>query len=185
MHALLLAPADLLWFGGIGTYVKSSTEQNADAGDRANDAIRVDANELRAKVIGEGANLGITQKARIEFALKGGCINTDAIDNSAGVNSSDIEVNIKIGLSRAEAQGRLTRDERNVFLAAMTDEVAGLVLRNNYLQTQCLSVTLKQGTAEISYAIQLMSGLERRGLLDRKLEALRSEERRVGKECRL
>ena len=140
MHALLLAPADLLWFGGIGTYVKASPEQNADAGDRANDGIRVDAAELRVKVIGEGANLGITQKARVEFALKGGRINTDAIDNSAGVNSSDIEVNIKIGLSRAEAAGRLTRAERNVFLAAMTDEVAGLVLRNNYLQTLCLSV---------------------------------------------
>ena len=128
--------------------------------------------ELRVKVIGEGANLGLTQKARIEFALKGGRINTDAIDNSAGVNSSDIEVNIKIGLSRAEAAGRLTRADRNVFLAAMTDEVAGLVLRNNYLQTLCLSVTLEQGTAEISYAIQLMTRLERGGLLDRKLEAL-------------
>ncbi|MGQ0486343.1 MAG: NAD-glutamate dehydrogenase [Hyphomicrobiales bacterium] len=175
MHALLLAPADLLWFGGIGTYVKSSAEHNADAGDRANDAIRTDADELRVKVIGEGANLGITQKARIEFALKGGRINTDAIDNSAGVNSSDIEVNIKIGLSRAEAQGRLTRAARNVFLAAMTDEVAGLVLRNNYLQTQCLSVALAQGTAENSYALQLMSRLERRGQLDRKLEALPSD----------
>jgi glutamate dehydrogenase len=172
MHGVLLAPADLLWFGGIGTYAKSSAEQNADAGDRANDAIRVDASELRVKVIGEGANLGITQKARIEFALKGGRINTDAIDNSAGVNSSDIEVNIKIGLSRAEAAGRLTRQQRNDFLAAMTDEVAGLVLRNNYLQTLSLSVTLEQGTAEISYAIQLMTRLERSGLLDRKLEAL-------------
>ena len=172
MHALLLAPADLLWFGGIGTYVKATPEQNAEAGDRANDGLRVDASELRVKVIGEGANLGLTQKARIEFALKGGRVNTDAIDNSAGVNSSDIEVNIKIGLSRAEAAGRLTRAERNVFLAAMTDEVAGLVLRNNYLQTLCLSVTLEQGTAEISYAIQLMTRLERGGLLDRKLEAL-------------
>ena len=172
MHALLLAPADLLWFGGIGTYVKATLEQNAEAGDRANDGLRVDASELRVKVIGEGANLGLTQKARIEFALKGGRVNTDAIDNSAGVNSSDIEVNIKIGLSRAEAAGRLTRPERNVFLAAMTDEVAGLVLRNNYLQTLCLSVTLEQGTAEISYAIQLMTRLERGGLLDRKLEAL-------------
>jgi glutamate dehydrogenase len=172
MHALLLAPADLLWFGGIGTYVKATPEQNADAGDRANDGIRVDASELKVKVIGEGANLGLTQKARVEFALKGGRINTDAIDNSAGVNSSDIEVNIKIGLSRAEAAGRLTRAERNVFLAAMTDEVAGLVLRNNYLQTLCLSVVPEQGTAENSYAMQLMARLERGGLLDRKLEAL-------------
>ena len=158
MHALLLAPADLLWFGGIGTYVKATPESNADAGDRANDGIRVDASELRVKVIGEGANLGLTQKARIEFALKGGRINTDAIDNSAGVNSSDIEVNIKIGLSRAEAAGQARRaPTRNVFLAAMTDEVAGLVLRNNYLQTLCLSVTLEQGTAEIGYAMQLMT----------------------------
>jgi glutamate dehydrogenase len=172
IHALLQVPADLLWFGGIGTYVKSSSEQNADAGDRANDAIRIDASAIRAKVIGEGANLGITQKARIEFALKGGRINTDAIDNSAGVNSSDIEVNIKIGLSRAEAAGRLSREERNLFLAAMTDEVAGLVLRNNYLQTLCLSVVPEQGTAENSYAMQLMARLEHSGLLDRRLEAL-------------
>src|SRR5207244_2073423 len=123
----------------------------------------------------EGANLGVTQKGRIEFALGGGRINTDAVDNSAGVNSSDIEVNIKIGLSRAEAQKRLTRAERNKFLADMTDDVAGLVLRNNYLQTLCLSLALEQGTTENSYAIQLMQRLEKSGELDRKLEYLPSD----------
>ncbi|MFZ5675769.1 MAG: NAD-glutamate dehydrogenase [Pseudomonadota bacterium] len=172
MHALLLSSADLLWFGGIGTYVKASNESQADAGDRANDTLRVDANELKVKVVGEGANLGVTQRGRIEFALNGGRINTDAVDNSAGVNSSDIEVNIKIGLSRAEAQGKLSREARNELLAEMTDDVAGLVLRNNYLQTLCLSLALEQGTTENSYALQLMQRLEKSGELDRKLEAL-------------
>ena len=175
MNALLRAQADLLWFGGIGTYVKASAETHADAGDRANDAIRVNANELRVKVIGEGANLGVTQKARIEYARTGGRINTDAIDNSAGVNSSDLEVNIKIGLSAAEAQGSLGRTERNELLAAMTDEVAALVLRNNYLQTLSLSITRARGSEENGYAMALMHDLEERGLLDRKLEALPSD----------
>ncbi|MGE0005941.1 MAG: NAD-glutamate dehydrogenase [Parvibaculaceae bacterium] len=172
MHALLMAPADLLWFGGIGTYVKASNETQADAGDRANDGLRVDAGELKVKVVGEGANLGVTQRGRIEFALGGGRINTDAVDNSAGVNSSDIEVNIKIGLSRAEAAKRLTRADRDALLADMTDDVARLVLRNNYLQTLCLSLALEQGTTENSYAIQLMQQLERSGELDRKIEYL-------------
>jgi glutamate dehydrogenase len=172
MHALLGATADLLWFGGIGTYVKATNETQADAGDRANDGVRVDAGELKVKVIGEGANLGVTQKGRIEFALNGGRINTDAVDNSAGVNSSDIEVNIKIGLSRAEAQNRLSRAERDRLLADMTPNVASLVLRNNYLQTLCLSLSLEQGTAENSYIIQLMQHLEKSGELDRKLEFL-------------
>ena len=176
MQALLRAKADLLWFGGIGTYVKASGETSADAGDRANDAIRVDGAELQVKVVGEGANLGVTQKGRIEFALLGGRINTDAVDNSAGVNSSDIEVNIKIALARAEQQGRLERADRNTFLAAMTDAVAGLVLRNNYLQTLCLSIAAAGGTAENSYSMQLMNRLERAGLLDRKLEALPTDQ---------
>ncbi|HTN96025.1 MAG TPA: NAD-glutamate dehydrogenase domain-containing protein, partial [Nordella sp.] len=175
IHALLLAQADLLWFGGIGTYVKATNETQADAGDRANDALRADAGELKVKVIGEGANLGVTQRGRVEFALNGGRINTDAVDNSAGVNSSDIEVNIKIGLSRAEAQGKLSREKRNVFLAEMTDDVASLVLRNNYLQTLCLSLAQEQGTTENSYALQLMQRLEKSGELDRKLEALPSD----------
>ncbi|CAN5115464.1 NAD-glutamate dehydrogenase [soil metagenome] len=172
LQAILRIPADLLWFGGIGTYIKATTESHADAGDRANDGIRADASTIRAKVIGEGANLGVTQRARIEFSLLGGRINTDAVDNSAGVNSSDVEVNIKIALSRAERAGRLTRQDRNEFLAAMTPEVAELVLRNNYLQTLCISIALEQGTAETGYAIQLMRSLEKSGLLDRKLEWL-------------
>ncbi len=172
INALLRMPADLLWLGGIGTYVKSSAETNADAGDRANDTIRVNANELRVKVVGEGANLGFTQRGRIEYARAGGRINTDAIDNSAGVNSSDLEVNIKIALSAAEAAGKLRRDRRNELLADMTEEVAALVLRNNYLQTLSISLTRARGSEENSYAIALMHDLEERGLLDRKLEAL-------------
>jgi glutamate dehydrogenase len=172
MKALLEAETDLIWFGGIGTYVKASAEANADTGDRANDAIRVDAANLRTKVIGEGANLGLTQRARIEFAQKGGRINTDAVDNSAGVNSSDVEVNIKIALGAAERSGKLTRQNRNSLLVEMTDEVASLVLRNNYLQTLCLSLALARGTEGNGYAMELMNGLEARGLLDRKLEAL-------------
>jgi glutamate dehydrogenase len=175
IHALLKAPCDLLWFGGIGTYVKASNESHADAGDRNNDAVRVDAAELKARVIGEGANLGVTQKARIEFALMGGRINTDAVDNSAGVNSSDIEVNIKIALSSAERAGKLDRQSRNAFLAEMTEDVARLVLRNNYLQTLCLSLAVAQGTEESGFAMQLMHRLEQQGVLDRKLESLPSD----------
>jgi glutamate dehydrogenase len=173
--ALLRAPCDLLWFGGIGTYIKAPGETHADAGDRANDSIRADATELRAKVIGEGANLGVTQKGRVAFALNGGRINTDAVDNSAGVNSSDIEVNIKIALRAAETKGKLSRPNRNALLASMTDEVAALVLRNNYLQTLCLSLSAAQGSEENGYSIQLMQVLEERGMLDRKLESLPSD----------
>jgi glutamate dehydrogenase len=131
MNAILKAPADLLWFGGIGTYVRGSTETNTEVGDRANDAIRVTAREVRAKVIGEGANLGVTQRGRIEFGLLGGACNSDAIDNSGGVNSSDVEVNIKIALATAMRGGKLTRPARNKLLAEMTDEVGHLVLANN------------------------------------------------------
>src|SRR5690606_28532300 len=123
ISAILRTEVDLLWFGGIGTYVRSSQETDADVGDRANDAIRVSADTLRAKVVGEGANLGVTQRARVEFALAGGRINTDAIDNSAGVNSSDLEVNIKIALQPLVASGILDPDGRNDLLARMTDEV--------------------------------------------------------------
>ncbi len=175
MHALLKARCDLVWFGGIGTYIKASYESHADAGDRANDAVRIDASEVGAKVIGEGANLALTQKARIEFALAGGRINTDAVDNSAGVNSSDIEVNIKIALASAERASKLDRPSRNEFLAAMTPDVALLVLRNNYLQTLCLSLAVEQGTEETGFAMQLMHQLEQQGALDRKLESLPSD----------
>src|SRR5690606_13215779 len=123
MRAILTAPVDLLWFGGIGTYVKASGEANLEVGDRANDTIRVNGADLRVKVVGEGANLGVTQRARIEFGLRGGAINSDAIDNSAGVNSSDIEVNIKIALASPVRKGLLNRPDRNELLAEMTDEV--------------------------------------------------------------
>jgi len=169
---ILKTDADLLWFGGIGTYVRASLENNADVGDRANDQIRVTASDLRVKVVGEGANLGITQKARIEFALKGGRINTDAIDNSAGVNSSDVEVNFKIALGAAEKAGKLKRAQRNTLLAAMTDDVAELVLRNNYLQTLCLSMCQARGLAEFGYTKRLMEAMEAQGLLNSKLEDL-------------
>ncbi|MBV8971685.1 MAG: NAD-glutamate dehydrogenase, partial [Sphingomonadaceae bacterium] len=134
--AILKAKVDLLWFGGIGTYVKAAGEANADVGDRANDAHRIDGGDIGAKVVGEGANLGVTQAGRIEYALKGGRLNTDFIDNSAGVDCSDNEVNIKIALNAEVAAGRLTEDDRNALLAEMTDDVAALVLRDNTLQTQ-------------------------------------------------
>ncbi len=175
INAILKAPVDLLWFGGIGTYIRATSETNADAGDRANDAVRVTGRELRAKVVGEGANLGATQKGRIEFARAGGRINTDAIDNSAGVNTSDVEVNIKIALKSAMAEGRLDRAARDRLLATMTDEVADLVLANNYEQT--LALTLDQATGVMGLAGQsrLMSVLEERGELSREVEALPSE----------
>ncbi len=172
MRAILTMEMDLLWFGGIGTYIRQSNESDLDAGDRANDAIRVTAPKVKAKVIGEGANLGLTQRARIEFAAGGGRVNTDAVDNSAGVNSSDLEVNIKIALSAAEAAGKLTRPQRNRLLADMTDEVAELVLRNNYMQTLCLSMCEARGTREVEYLSRQMRDLESRNLLDRQLEFL-------------
>ena len=174
INAILKADVDLLWFGGIGTYVKGSGESNAEVGDRANDAIRVTAAEVRAKVIGEGANLGVTQRGRIEFSLLGGACNSDAIDNSAGVNSSDVEVNIKIALASAMRDGRLSRPARNRLLSEMTDEVASLVLANNYQQTLALSLARKRGIADLGHQGRFMTILEQRGLLDRAVEALPS-----------
>ncbi|MGC2854953.1 NAD-glutamate dehydrogenase [Novispirillum sp. DQ9] len=176
MRALLRAPVDLLWFGGIGTYVKAAAESHADVGDRANDAIRVSAPEIRAKVIGEGANLGVTQRARIEFALGGGRINTDAIDNSAGVDTSDHEVNIKILLNRVVADGDLTAKQRNALLGRMTDEVAELVLRDNYLQTQAISLMQARAPDLMDHQHRLMKMLERAGRLDRAIEFLPDDE---------
>ena len=175
INAILKAPVDLLWFGGIGTYVKASTETNADVGDRANDAVRVSAGEVRARVIGEGANLGVTQRARIEYGQLGGRCNSDAIDNSGGVNSSDVEVNIKIALATAMKSGSLTRPARNRLLAAMTDEVADLVLANNYHQTLAISLAQNRGAADLPHQARFMTVLEERGLLDRKVETLPSE----------
>jgi glutamate dehydrogenase len=172
MRAILGARADLLWLGGIGTYVKASSEDHSAARDRANDALRLDATELRVRVVGEGANLGFTQHGRIEFALHGGHINTDAIDNSAGVDTSDHEVNIKILLYDAIARGELRAEDRNKLLADMTGEVGRLVLRDNYEQTQAISITESLGEAVLDEQARYMRALERTGKLDRALEGL-------------
>jgi glutamate dehydrogenase len=172
MRAILTAPVDLLYFGGIGTYVKASSESNADAGDRANDPVRVDAAQLRARVIGEGANLGFTQRARVEAALAGRKINTDALDNSAGVDTSDHEVNIKIATGGAIASGALTAEARDPLLFSMTDEVAALVLRHNYQQSQAISVAEGQAVEEHDRLERFMRALERKGRLDRTVEFL-------------
>ncbi|MEO9296750.1 NAD-glutamate dehydrogenase [Devosia alba] len=175
ISAILRAEVDLLWFGGIGTYVRSTQESNAEVGDRANDGIRITGGEVRAKVIGEGANLGMTQRGRVEYALKGGRINTDAIDNSAGVNSSDLEVNIKIAVAPLLAAGALDLEARNALLVTMTDEVAELCLRNNYLQGLALSLAERAGLAELPVHRELIERLEQRGLLDRAVEFLPSD----------
>jgi len=176
MRAMLKAEVDLLWNGGIGTYVKSSQESHAEVGDRANDALRVDGEELRARVIGEGGNLGLTQQGRIEYALAGGRINTDAIDNSAGVDCSDHEVNIKILLGEVVAGGDMTVKQRDKLLVAMTDEVAALVLRDNYLQTQALSVLEDQGKQRTDDQTRFMVTLDKLGKLDRAIEGLPDDE---------
>ncbi|MFI1539521.1 NAD-glutamate dehydrogenase [Streptomyces anandii] len=172
MRAILKAPVDLLWNGGIGTYVKASTESNADVGDKANDAIRVDGADLRVKVVGEGGNLGCTQLGRIEFAQAGGKVNTDAIDNSAGVDTSDHEVNIKILLNGLVADGDMTVKQRNKLLAQMTDEVGALVLRNNYAQNTAIANALAQSKDMLHAQQRFMKHLVREGHLDRALEFL-------------
>ncbi|WP_281302249.1 NAD-glutamate dehydrogenase [Iodidimonas sp. MBR-55] len=176
IHHILKAKADLLWFGGIGTYVKATEESHADAGDRANDILRINASELRASCVGEGANLGMTQKARIEFARAGGRINTDFIDNSAGVDCSDKEVNIKILLADAMATGTLQPQNRDSLLAEMTDAVATIVLEDNYLQTQALSHAEAQAAGARESHAGLIRTLAREGTLDRDIEFLPSEE---------
>ncbi|MDN3060245.1 NAD-glutamate dehydrogenase [Streptomyces sp. SRF1] len=172
MKAILKAPVDLLWNGGIGTYVKASSESHGDVGDKANDAIRVDGQDLRVKVVGEGGNLGLTQLGRIEFATNGGRINTDAIDNSAGVDTSDHEVNIKILLNALVTEGDLTLKQRNKLLAEMTDEVGSLVLRNNYAQNVALANSVAQAPSLLHAHQRLMRRLGREGQLDRGLEFL-------------
>ena len=172
IRALLRAPVDLLWNGGIGTYVKATSESNGDVGDKANDAVRVDARELRCRVVGEGGNLGFTQRGRIEYALAGGSINTDAIDNAGGVNCSDHEVNIKILLDAVIADGDLTRKQRNRLLADMTGAVAERVLRGSYLQTQALSLARAQAPAMLDVHDRMMRALDQSGRLDRELEVL-------------
>ena len=175
IHTILGMQVDLLWNGGIGTYVKASSESHVDVGDRSNDSVRVNANELRCKVIGEGGNLGLTQLARIEYSQHGGRINTDFIDNSAGVDSSDREVNIKILLGAAEAARKLTRNARNKLLASMTDEVAAFVLRSNYLQTQAISMMEARAPERLDESARLILNLEKTGLLDRDIEFLPDE----------
>jgi glutamate dehydrogenase len=172
MTAILKARIDLLWFGGIGTYIRASGESDDQVGDRTNDPIRITGADVRARVIGEGANLGVTQRGRIEAAQKGTKLNTDAIDNSAGVNTSDVEVNLKIALARPERDQRLNESDRNDLLVAMTNEVGTLVLRNNYLQTLALSLAERRGVADNGFLARLMQSLERRGLLDRGVEFL-------------
>ena len=170
--ALLRSQTDLLWFGGIGTYVKAAAQSNAEVRDTANDAVRVNAEDLRVKVIGEGANLGVTQAARIAFSLAGGRINTDFIDNSAGVDCSDNEVNIKIALNREMGEGRLRLEDRNALLVAMTDDVARLVLEDNRLQALGLSIAEKDGMKALPSYVRLIETFEESGTLDRKVEGL-------------
>ena len=174
IHALLKSNCELLWFGGIGTYIKAGTESQADAGDRANDGLRINGSDLRAKVVGEGANLGLTQAGRIEAALNGVRLNTDAIDNSAGVDSSDHEVNIKILCAEAMQRGTLSDGERNALLASMTDKVAEHVLAHNYAQTGALSLAEQTALRDHSAFERLMVRLENRGVLDREVEGLPS-----------
>jgi glutamate dehydrogenase len=176
INAMLKAEVDLLWNGGIGTYVKASTESNAEVGDRANDALRVDGNELRCRVVGEGGNLGFTQRGRIEYALKGGRIYMDAIDNSAGVDCSDHEVNIKILLDAIVEDGDMTEKQRNELLASMTDEVGDLVLRDNYQQTQAISQALALAHPMVDVHARYIHALEHAGRLDRTLEFLPDDE---------
>lgn len=174
IQAILLAPVELLWNGGIGTYVKAETETHAHAGDKANDAIRVDGKQLRVKVFGEGGNLGLTQLGRIEFAREGGKINTDALDNSAGVDCSDHEVNIKILLDHLVQTGKLEQAQRNALLEEMTDEVGALVLADNYRQNAVLGVSRAHAGPMVSVHARLVASLVAEGAFDRKLEALPS-----------
>ncbi|MDE2183915.1 MAG: NAD-glutamate dehydrogenase [Alphaproteobacteria bacterium] len=172
IKALLKADVDLLFFGGIGTFVKAANQSNPDVGDRANDAVRINGADVRAKVIGEGANLGATQLGRIEYALKGGRLNSDAIDNSAGVDTSDHEVNLKILMGGPLRRGEITAEERDALLASMTDDIAALVLKDNYDQTETLSVALSRAPKDLDAHGRYMRDLEARGRLDRAVEFL-------------
>ncbi|WP_084499971.1 NAD-glutamate dehydrogenase domain-containing protein [Luteimonas mephitis] len=175
MSAVLKAPVDLLWNGGIGTYVKGAAETNADVGDRANNAIRINGGELRCKIVGEGGNLGFTQRGRIDAAKNGVLLNTDFIDNSAGVDTSDHEVNIKILLNGQVQAGKLKIEERNKLLKSMTDEVAGLVLNDNYRQNQALSLMERMSVSRLGSKQHFIQTLESQGLLDRQIEYLPSD----------
>ena len=176
IQAILQSPVDLIWNGGIGTYVKSASESHVDVGDRANDSVRIDGSQLKAKVFGEGGNLGATQLGRIEFARQGGYINTDFIDNVGGVDCSDIEVNIKILLNLIEQEGELTRKQRNHLLVTMTEDVSSLVLDDCYQQTQSISVTQLSGSESLKEQVRFIQALEKQGVLNRALEFLPTDE---------
>ena len=176
IRAILKSHADLIWFGGIGTYIKSSRENNSEVGDRANDAIRINGQDLNCTVVAEGGNLACTQRGRIEYALKGGQINTDAVDNSAGVDCSDNEVNIKILLNALVVDGKLTLQQRDALLVDMTDEVSKIVLNDNYLQTQCISLARASSIRELDSFIRFMFDLEKTAHLDRELEFLPTDD---------
>lgn len=182
--AILKAPVDLLYNGGIGTYVKAAAESHADVGDRANDAVRINGAELRCKVVGEGGNLGFTQRGRIEAALAGVKLNTDAIDNSAGVDTSDHEVNIKILLGIAQGDGELTGKQRDALLPQMTEEVAALVLRDNYFQSQALSIGGRLAPRQLEEQARFIRFLEKKGELDRAIEYLPSDEQIAERKAR-
>jgi glutamate dehydrogenase len=175
IRALLRAPVDLLWNGGIGTYVKASTESHAEAGDRAAEAVRVDADELACRVIGEGGNLGLTQRARIEFAHRGGLCNTDFIDNAAGVDTSDREVNLKILLDGAVADGEIDRDERDALLRSLTDEVAAAVLADTSRQVRAISMSAARSPFLLDRHARLIRNLEEQAGLNRAVEHLPTE----------
>jgi glutamate dehydrogenase len=176
IRAMLTAEVELLWFGGIGTYIKAISESDLDVGDRANDALRVNGRQVRAKVVGEGANLGLTQRGRIEYCFAGGAANTDSIDNSAGVDCSDHEVNIKILLGAVEQTGNMTRRQRDRLLEKMTEEVAEQCLRDNYLQSQAITVTHKLGAHLLDRFGRYMRALEKDGFLNRAIEYLPDDE---------
>ncbi|EAR59826.1 NAD-glutamate dehydrogenase [Neptuniibacter caesariensis] len=176
ISALLKAQVDLIWNGGIGTYVKASDETDADIGDKANDALRINGQELRCKVVGEGGNLGLSQKARMEYTLNGGRMNTDFIDNAGGVDCSDHEVNIKILLNQIVADGDMTQKQRNRLLEDMTDDVAGLVLQNNYRQVQAISMAESRSAESMAEYQRYISNMESAGKLDRDLEFLPADE---------
>lgn len=173
---ILKMEVDLLWNGGIGTYVKSSIETHTDVGDRANDGLRVDGREVNAKIIGEGGNLGMTQRGRIEFALKGGRVNTDFVDNVGGVDCSDNEVNIKIFLNGLVANGDLTLKQRNQILESMKDEVGSIVIEDAYGQSESISVTEAQGVSLMKEQIRFIHHMEKAGYLDRALEHIPDDE---------
>ncbi len=184
INAALRMQVDLFWNGGIGTYVKSSKETHAEVGDKANDNVRVNGKEMQAKVVGEGGNLGCTQLGRIEYMQRGGRANTDFIDNAGGVNCSDNEVNIKILLNTILEDGELTVKQRNTLLARMTDEVSDIVIEDNYRQIQSISITERRASSMVKEHLRFIHGLEKRGLLDRDLENLPSDDELLEREAK-